>query len=438
MKQYTITGGKPVTGTIKILGAKNFVTKAMVAALLGDSPSTLLNTPAIGDVTMTGEMIASTGCQVRYHDDNSITIDPASMHTHVVTLPESGSNRIPILMIGALLHRFGKAEVPALAGCNIGSRKVDFHVMALEKFGAVVEQTDTNFTASIGAEGLKGCKIDLPYPSVGATETCLFLGAIAEGKTVINNAAREPEIMEIITMLRAMGSIIFSDPNRKIIIEGQPKLRGTMIHSIGDRIDAASWACLAAASDGRIVVEGIVPKHLGNFMSYFQQIGGGVEILGMDSIAFYRQSDLKPGMIETDVYPGFSTDWQQPFAILLTQAEGISVIHETVYENRFGYLSALNTLGANTQLSTYCLGGAPCRFKDMNHKHSAIVTGATPFVSDDIVITVPDLRAGLAYVIAAAIAEGTTTLEGVEIIERGYGNLIERCENLDLDIRQVS
>lgn len=435
MKQYTIEGGTPIVGEIQVLGAKNFVTKALVAALLGTT-TRIHNVPSIGDVSLTVDMIASTGCTIEHDKDaKTITIDTATLHSDTVILPDSGSNRIPILMIAALLKRFGRAQVPALAGCNIGERKVDFHITALERFGVHVEQTDTNFIASVQAgQVLRGCKIDLPYPSVGATESCLFLGCVAQGKTVISNAATEPEIMHIISMLQAMGAVIFVRPNRKIVIEGGMNLSGTTIYAIPDRIDAASWACLAAASDGRITVKGIQADLLGNFLSYFQQVGGGVEVLNKDEITFYRRTKLSPAMIETDVYPGFSTDWQQPFALLLTQAEGISIIHETVYENRFGYLTALNTLGANTQLSHYCLGGSMCRYNDMNHMHSAIITGVSHLHSDNNIITVPDLRAGLAYVIAAAIAEGSTVLTNVEIIERGYGDLIERCKQLSLVI----
>jgi len=215
------------------------------------------------------------------------------------------------------------------------------------------------------------------------------------------------------------------------------QLTGTRMEVLGDRIEAASWACLACASNGDVTVHGIRPDILGNFLSYFQQVGGGVELKGAESIRFFRKESLRSAIIETDVYPGFSTDWQQPFAILLTQADGISIIHETVYEKRFGYLKALDTLGAKTQVTTRCLGEAACRYRDKNYEHSAIILGPTPFTATAS-IAIPDLRAGLAYVIAAAIARGTSTIMGIHFLERGYGNIVPRLAAMNLKIERVA
>jgi UDP-N-acetylglucosamine 1-carboxyvinyltransferase len=342
---------------------------------------------------------------------------------------------VPILLLGALLHRFKDVSVPVLGGCKIGERKVDFHLEAIEHFGGTVEITEEGYVAHRG-DRLKGTHIELPYPSVGATETCLYLGVLAEGQTIISNAAIEPEILELITMLRSMGAIIFTTPGRELRIEGVKRLKGTKMAILGDRIEAASWASLACASDGDITIHGVRPETMGNFLSYYQQVGGGFELVGPNSTRFFRASPLKPAIIETDVYPGFSTDWQQPFAVLLTQADGISVIHETVYENRFGYLEALDELGAKTQLTTKCLGGSPCRYKNESYNHSAIIIGPTPFHAVGQ-IAIPDLRAGLAYVIAAAIAEGTTIVTGINYLERGYGDIVPRLAAMNLNIERV-
>ncbi|MCK9421224.1 MAG: UDP-N-acetylglucosamine 1-carboxyvinyltransferase [Bacteroidales bacterium] len=432
---YKITGGKPVYGEIKCYGAKNFATKAIVAALLSNDSSTLQNVPPIGDVNITLELIKSIGVDYRQSIENSILdISPLTIKNYEVPLPDSGSNRIPILLLGPLLHRFGKAKIPVLGGCKIGERKVDFHIKAIELFGGTVEETDYGYEA-FAEKGLVGAHIDLDYPSVGATETCLFLSVLAKGSTIINNVAMEPEIIELISLLRSMGAIIFTYPERKIRIEGVKKLHGTNYSILGDRIEGASWACLACATDGEIIVDGLSINTLGNFISYFQQVGGGYQLLENNKIRFFRKEPLKPAMIETDVFPGFSTDWQQPFAILLTQADGVSIIHETVYEKRFGYLEALNKLGAKTQLSSYCLG-YPCRFQNKNFNHSAIITGKTPLISSGD-LEVPDLRAGLAYVIVASIAKGTTILTGIENIERGYGNVAERLSGM-IEIERIS
>jgi UDP-N-acetylglucosamine 1-carboxyvinyltransferase len=432
---YRIEGGYPVIGEITCLGAKNFVIKAMAAALLGDTPTRLTNVPAIGDVDITAELLTSIGVTVERIDSEQLRIDPATMRNSNVPVPHSGSNRVPILLLSVLLHRFKTVSVPVVGGCKIGTRGVDFHLDAIRTFGGVVEENEEGYVAR-RVKPLKGAQISLPYPSVGATETCLFLGVLAEGNTVISNAAIEPEIMELITMLRAMGAIIYTSPGREIRIEGVSKLTGTRMVVLGDRIEAASWASLACASDGDVTIHRIRPDTLGNFLSYYRQIGGGFELVGSESIRFFRQSTLRPAIIETDVYPGFSTDWQQPFAILLTQADGISIIHETVYEKRFGYLKDLAALGAKAQITTHCLGAEPCRFRDKNHEHSAIIMGPTSFLAAEL--TIPDLRAGLAYVISAAIARGVSIIHGADFLERGYGNIVPRLTSMNLKIERVA
>ncbi|WP_297165123.1 UDP-N-acetylglucosamine 1-carboxyvinyltransferase [Thermogemmatispora sp.] len=433
---YRIEGGYPVVGEITCLGAKNFATKAMVAALLGETPTILTNVPPIGDVQITAEMLMGIGARVEQLDETTLLIDPTTVNASTVPLAQSGSNRAPILLLGALLHRFERVSVPVVGGCQIGARKVDFHLDAIQRFGGVVQETPEGYTAQ-RVQPLRGTHIHLPYPSVGATETCLFLSVLAEGRTLISNAAIEPEIFELITMLRSMGAIIFTSPGRDIRVEGVKRLTGTRMTVLGDRIEAASWASLACASDGDVTVHGIRPDSLGNFLSYYQQVGGGFEFVDANSIRFFRRRKLSPAIIETDVYPGFSTDWQQPFAVLLTQADGISIIHETVYEKRFGYLKALNRLGARTQLTTHCLGSVPCRYRDMNYEHSAIIIGPTPFTAVDEEIVIPDLRAGLAYVIAAAIARGTSVITGIHFLERGYGNIVPRLAAMNLKIERI-
>ncbi len=435
---YIIEGGQPVVGEIQCLGAKNFATKAMVAALLGETPTTLTNVPPIGDVDITREMLQSIGVSVEAPDNGVLVIDPTTLKRPDVLMPHTGANRIPILLLGTLLHRFERVIVPVVGGCQIGARKVDFHLLAIEQFGGTIEETPDGYIASRNGP-LKGTHVKLPYPSVGATETCLYLGVQAEGRTIISNAAIEPEIFELITLLRSMGAIIFTSSGREIRIEGVKHLSGSHMAVLGDRIEAASWASLAGASDGDITVHGIRPETLGNFLSYFQQAGGGVELVDASSIRFYRREKLRPAIIETDVWPGFSTDWQQPFAILLTQADGISIIHETVYEKRFGYLKALDTLGAKTQLTTHCLGGTSCRYRETSHEHSAIIIGPTPLEArEQETIAIPDLRAGLAYVIAAAIAKGTSIVTGMSFLERGYGDIVPRLTAMDLRISRTT
>jgi UDP-N-acetylglucosamine 1-carboxyvinyltransferase len=426
---YTITGGQPINGEITCYGAKNFVSKAIVAACLAESPTTLTNVPPIGEVTILVEMATSIGAKVKWdRDARTLHIDPSGLSEFTMKMPDSGSNRIPILFIPVLLHRFGKASVPVMHGDAIGARKVDFHEVVAQLFGAQVKHDHEGIHATCKWP-LYAIHYDMPYPSVGATESALLYSVLAQGTTVIRNAAIEPEIMALVTMLRAMGAIIFVSPGREIRVEGVKSLTGTNMYCLGDRIEAASWASLACATDGSLTVHGILPETLNNFLAYYRQVGGGVELVGEQSLRFFRAGPLKSIMLETDVYPGFSTDWQQPFAVLLTQAEGISVVHESVYERRFGYTAALNAMGAKIELSAECLG-RPCRFQHKGHAHSALIMGKTPLKAPEAPLEVPDIRAGLAYAIAAALAEGTTTLTHIEHIERGYGDLSQRLKGI--------
>ncbi len=429
---YSIEGGRPVKGEITCYGAKNFATKAMVAACLGNSPTILTNVPPIGDVDITMGLLRSVGVAVTWHDDKTLHIDPSGLNTSRVSTPDSRSNRIPILLLPVLLHRFGEAEIPRLDGCDIGKRRIDIHESAAEAFGATIE-VDREHMAAKAPKKLKGTHFALHYPSVGATETCLFLAVLARGTTIIANAAIEPEIIHLVTMLRAMGAVIFVSPGREIRIEGVASLQGTTMHCLGDRIEAASWASLAGATGGDLTVHGIQPETLNNFLAYYRQVGGGFELVGPQSLRFFRAGPLQPILLETDVYPGFATDWQQPFVVMLTQADGVSAVHETVYEDRLGFTHSLNDMGAKIQLSTECVG-KPCRFQHKGHFHSALIMGATPLKALAAPLEVPDLRGGLAYVIAAAVAEGTTVLTGVQKISRGYGDLVKRLNGMDFNI----
>lgn len=433
--KYEINGGGPITGTIKCMGAKNLATKAMVASLLGKGISKLHNIPNIGDVDITQLLLESLGVTIT-RDSQSMTINPVNLSLSDASLPDSRTNRIPILLLSVLLHKFDRVSVPIVGGDDIGKRKVDFHISALETFGAKIEHYPDRYIA-IKHEPLHGCEITLPYPSVGATESCIFLGILARGLSIIKNIAIEPEIIELITMLRSMGAIIFFTGHREITIHGVEQLSGTDIYIIGDRIEAASWASLACASDGLIRVEGIKPSLLGNFLSYYKMAGGGYRIVDEDAIEFFRETKLRPISIETDVFPGFSTDWQQPFATVLTQIDGTSTIHETVYEYRFGYLEVLNKLGAKTKVIDQCIGSTICRYHGMGHNHSAIIDGKTKLKAIDEPIQVPDLRAGLAYLIVAVIADGKTIITNAEQIERGYGDLTTKLQNTNLKLKRV-
>jgi UDP-N-acetylglucosamine 1-carboxyvinyltransferase len=418
-----VTGGSPLQGEVKVRGAKNLVSKAMVATLLGEGISRMHDVPRIRDVEVVKGLLELHGVKVSTGVDGELIFDPSNVEragADEINV-HAGSSRIPILLCGPLLHRLGHAFIPELGGCNIGGRPIDFHLEALRRFGAVVDKAPEGLHLS-APDGLHGIKFALDYPSVGATEQILLAAVRAKGVTELSNAAVEPEILDLIAILQKMGSIIKVHTNRVIEIEGVPRLGGFNHRPIPDRIEAASWASAALATKGNIWVRGARQADMMTYLNVFRSIGGEFEVddtPGTGGIRFWHPGgDLKPVALETDVHPGFMTDWQQPLVVALSQANGLSVVHETVYENRFGYTDALNQMGANIQVFQDCLGGTPCRFGRMGFRHSAVIAGPAKLHAHDLVI--PDLRAGFSHLIAALAAEGTSRVHGVDLINRGY------------------
>jgi UDP-N-acetylglucosamine 1-carboxyvinyltransferase len=423
-----VHGGTPVHGRIRVRGAKNLISKAMVAALLGDAPSRLFDVPRIRDVEVVRGLLELHGVRVSDgEEDGELLLDPSNVErasTDEINV-HAGSSRIPILFCGPLLHRLGHAFIPDLGGCHIGPRPIDFHMQALREFGAVVEKTPEGLHLT-APDGLHGTKFELPYPSVGATEQVLLTAVLADGVTELRNAAVEPEIVDLICVLQKMGAIIKVHTDRVIEIEGVSRLGGYNHRPIPDRIEAASWAAAALATRGDVEVVGAEQVDMMTFLNVFRSVGGAYEVTdprprqGVDgSIRFWHPGgELRAVAIETDVHPGFMTDWQQPLVVALTQAHGLSIVHETVYEQRLGYTDALNKMGATIQVYRDCLGGTPCRFGRRNFKHSAVIAGPSKLHAADLVI--PDLRAGFSHLIAALAAEGTSRVYGVDLINRGY------------------
>ncbi|MGP7961202.1 UDP-N-acetylglucosamine 1-carboxyvinyltransferase [Sanguibacter sp. A247] len=425
-----VTGGTPLNGTIKVRGAKNFVSKAMVASLLGDGPSELRNVPLIRDVEIVKGLLELHGVVVDHDREGGVLrMDSTAVDSaHVADIDaHAGSSRIPILLCGPLLHRLGEAFIPDLGGCHIGDRPINYHLDILRQFGAVVDKRPQGIHLT-APNGLRGTKIALPYPSVGATEQLLLTAVRAEGVTELANAAIEPEIMDLINVLQKMGAIISVDTDRVIRIEGVKRLGGFRHTALGDRIEAASWASAALATRGDIFVEGATQPEMIAFLNTFRKVGGEFEVED-NGIRFYHPGgELRSIVLETDVHPGFMTDWQQPLVVALTQATGISIVHETVYENRFGFTEALRGMGATIQVYRECLGGLECRFGQRNFHHSAVISGPTPLEAAEI--TVPDLRGGFSHLIAALTATGTSTVHGIGLIDRGYENFAEKLTAL--------
>ena len=430
--EIIIHGGRPLTGRIEVRGAKNLATKAMVAALLGKTPSVLRNVPNISDVRVVAGLLALHGVLITRGTDDEWRLDPSNVEVaHKADIDaHAGSSRIPILFCGPLLHRLGEAFIPDLGGCRIGDRPIDFHLDALRQFGAVIEKLPSGISLT-APNGLRGAAIELPYPSVGATEQVLLTAVLAEGETELRNAAIEPEIVDLICILQKMGAIISMEPNRVIFIEGVKELRGYDHRAIFDRNEAASWAAAALATKGDIYVGGAEQEEMMTFLNVFRKVGGDFDVRE-DGIRFWHPGGtLKPVTIETDVHPGFMTDWQQPLVVALTQAQGTSTIHETVYENRFGFTDALVQMGADIVVHPSGLADENRRVKRREFEQAAVITGPSSLHGADV--EVPDLRGGFSHLIAALTAEGTSRVSNIGIISRGYENFIEKLRLLGAD-----
>jgi UDP-N-acetylglucosamine 1-carboxyvinyltransferase len=420
----------PLRGDVRISGSKNSVTKLMVASLLSEEPAEISNAPHLGDVDITASMLESLGVAVQVDDAaDTVAVDPSCIADG--RIPATRLNRIPILLTGPMLHRVGEAFVPlGPAGDQIGSRPVDYHLDALRQLGAEVSLTERGVEAK--ARHLHGAHIRLPFPSVGATETVLLTAAKAEGRTTLENAAVEPEVVELALFLQRMGARIELQPDRVFIIEGVPHLTGARQRIGGDRIEAFSYLVAGLATGGRVRIIGCAQDRLVTAISTLQRLGAELTIDDHGIAAEVGPGGLRPAAVHTDTHPGFMTDWQPGLVVLCTQARGLSVIHETVFEDRLGYVDALRAMNAEVELFDQCLVGKPCRFEETGALHAALVRGVTELRGAEI--EMPDIRAAFAHLIAAATAEGPSTLHGVHHLERGYDHPLEKFSSLGLKI----
>ena len=441
MEYLRIKGGKPLEGSVSVPGAKNAINKLIVASLLSDQPCTFTNVPNIAEVDLTVSLCKELGSEVEWNrEERTLKIQTKELKTTYVPQRFCGANRVPILLIGALAGRTDQEIiVPTVGGDRIGKRPVDYHITALSALGASIENRKMKKEGAYFAHahnGLEGAVIELPFPSVGATENAILASVRARGTTVIRNAATEPEIVDLILFLQKLGASIRLDVDRTIHIQGTRKFYPVEHRVIPDRIVAASLAVAAVATKGRVFVEGAEHFHLITFLNKLREVGGGFHARD-NGIEFFYDGPLQGGVhLETDVHPGFMTDWQQPFVVLLTQATGTSVIHETVYENRFGYTETLREMGADVELFKQCLGGKECRYAGRNFHHSLIVKGPTPLAGGEI--SIPDLRAGFAYVMAALLSPDESKVIGVDYLDRGYEDIVGRLQTLGADIERVS
>ena len=416
MSNLRVMGPTVLRGEVNVPGAKNSVSKLLTASMLTTDRCTFSNVPAIGDTEVTCAICQSAGMLVRGRNHRVLSVETPRITDSSVPAELARKNRLSVMMLAPLLHRTGHAVIPAAGGDRIGVRPVDFHLEGFARMGARIQVQGDIYVAE--ADGLRGVDLTLPFPSVTATENLLMAATLAKGRTFVRNAAIEPEVLDLVLFLQKMGAIIDYKVDRTYVVEGVPALSGASHEVMPDRLVAASFAVAAVASGGDLLVKGARQADLLTFLNTLRRVGGCFEVRA-DGIRFFRgDQPLRPVAIETTVHPGFMTDWHPPFAVLLTQAQGMSVIHETVFEDRLTYVPQLQSMGADIEVYDSCLGERTCRFATTGNRHSAVIKGPAHLRGSELVVA--DLRAGFTHLLAAMIANGQSTIRGVEELDRGY------------------
>lgn len=412
-----IEGGHKLSGTVKISGSKNATVALIPAAILADEPVAVVGVPRISDVKSLKILLEELGVNVIIKGPDHIIMDPKNMHNAPMVSETVTKLRASYYFMGALLGKYKHVEIKMPGGCYLGPRPIDQHLKGFEALGATVEYSGGCY--KIHADRLIGDKIYLDVSSVGATINIMMAATLAEGKTIIENAAREPEIIDVATLLNKMGAKIRGVGTTTITIEGVEKLGGTFHEIIPDRIEAATYLIIAAAAGEEVTVENVIPQHLEGLLSKLEDIGIIFDVEVDKVIVHGRKPELLPTDIKTAPYPGFATDIQQPLSALLTQCNGQSVVTETIYTERFKHCYELELMGAKIDVRV----------------PSAYINGPTKLTGTEVTAT--DLRCGACLVVAGLIAEGTTTINEIYHIERGYENIVGKLTSLGAVISKV-
>ncbi|HET7626988.1 MAG TPA: UDP-N-acetylglucosamine 1-carboxyvinyltransferase [Bacillales bacterium] len=412
MEKLLIEGGHPLNGTVQISGAKNSAVALIPAAILAHSPVTIDYLPDISDVRILSQLLEEIGGEVRY-EDQTLTVNPEQMISMPLPNGRVKKLRASYYLMGAMLGRFKKAVIGLPGGCNIGPRPIDQHIKGFEALGAKV--TNEQGAIYLRAEELTGARIYLDVVSVGATINIMLAAVKAKGRTVIENAAKEPEIIDVATLLSSMGARIKGAGTDVIRIDGVEELHGCRHSIIPDRIEAGTFMIAAAAMGDEVLIDNVIPQHVESLTAKLREMGVNIEF-GDDQIMIRRNDDLKHIDIKTLVYPGFPTDLQQPLTSLLTRAKGTSLVTETIYTSRFKHIDELRRMGADLKVEG----------------NSAIING--PLRLQGAKVKATDLRAGASLVVAGLMAEGVTEISGLEYIDRGYSGLVEKLSGLGANI----
>ena len=417
MKVLNIIGNKTLSGSIRISGAKNSAVAIIPATLLGTGTYTLCNVPSILDIDALEETLKYLDVDVSRASE-SMVIKTDKIDNKPIPYELSSKLRASYYFMAVLLARFHYVEMSLPGGCSIGKRPIDQTLKAFRAYGAEVIEEEEKFI--VKADKLTGANIHLDMPSVGATVNSILVGVLAKGKTIITNAAKEPEIEDLCLMLKKMGAKIKGYGTNTIEITGVNELNGCNHDIISDRIEAGTYTILGALIGENLKIDNIIPKHIESLTNILKEIGSNVEIYD-DYLTISRVDKLKPCNIKTDYYPGFPTDLQQPITTLLTQCDGVSSIEENIWENRFMNVPYLNMMGANIKID--------------NKK--CIVEGKTKLTGCEVVAT--DLRAGACLLIASLIAEGETTIKEIKHLLRGYEEIVEKLTNVGakIEIKEI-
>ncbi|KAA9032830.1 UDP-N-acetylglucosamine 1-carboxyvinyltransferase [Niallia endozanthoxylica] len=408
MEKLMIAGGYPLKGTVRISGAKNSAVALIPATILADSPVTIEGLPDISDVQILKGLLEEIGGKVDF-TDNDMTVDPSTMISMPLPNGKVKMLRASYYLMGAMLGRFKKAVIGLPGGCHLGPRPIDQHIKGFEALGASV--SNEQGAIYLRADELKGARIYLDVVSVGATINIMLAAVRAKGRTVIENAAKEPEIIDVATLLTNMGAKIKGAGTDVIRIDGVDQLHGCRHTIIPDRIEAGTYIILGAAVGDGVLIDNVIPQHLESLLAKLREMGVHIEV-NDDQIFVRSVPKMKAVDIKTLVYPGFPTDLQQPLTSLLTRAEGTSIVTDTIYGARFKHIDELRRMNANIKVEG----------------RSAVING--PVQLEGAKVKASDLRAGAALVIAGLMAEGVTEVTGLEHIDRGYSHMVEKLNGL--------